>query len=179
MTTDDTANSGHPEGDGAPAEPERIGKLADQLARHYDYQTVAELEQEDPDRAQEHRDAAATLASWIRQCPREDRRAAFQRGYDRGVEVQKSRTAAAISRLEAEIEELRQDRDPEALRARITDLEYVLKGWGRFATAGIHGAAPDWKAQAAEYLVKLTEAQRDLAVLKGVQPSNATGERPS
>jgi hypothetical protein len=41
------------------------------------------------------------------------------------------------------------------------------------------GAAPDWKAQAAEYLAKLTEVQRELAVLKGVQPSNSTGERPS
>ena len=35
-------------------------------------------------------------------------------------------------------------------------------------------APPDWKAQAAEYLAQLTAVQRELAVLKGVQPSNAT-----
>jgi hypothetical protein len=42
-----------------------------------------------------------------------------------------------------------------------------------------HGQPVDWKAQAAEYLAQLVEVQRDLAVLKGVQPSNATGDRPS
>lgn len=38
---------------------------------------------------------------------------------------------------------------------------------------------PEWKAQAAEYLTKLTAVERELAGLKGVQPSNATGHRPS
>lgn len=155
-------------------------RLADQLAREYDYRGLAELEQEDPERAQEHRDAAANLATWIQECPREERRAAFTRGFEKGKERQKVRTAADMRRLEAELAELRQDRDPEGLRARISDLEYALAGWDRFMTGRLRaGMAPDWKEQAAEYLAKLTQVQRELAELKGVQPSNATGRHPS
>lgn len=161
-------------------EPDRAELLADQLSREYDYRGIAELEQEDPERAQEHRDAAAALLPWIEERPREERRAAFGRGFDKGKERQKVRTAADVRRLEAEAAELRQDRDPEGLRARIRDLEYALAGWGRFMTGRVHaGAAPDWQTLAVEYLAKLTEAQRELAVLKGVQPSDATGARPS
>jgi hypothetical protein len=156
-------------------QPSREQLLADQLCREYDYRSLAELEKEDPERAQEHRDAAAALLPWIQECPREERQAAFFRGYDKGRERQKARTAADVRRLEAEVAELQQDRDPEGLRARIRDLEYALEGWDRFMTGRVRiGAAPDWKEQAAEYLAKLTEAQRELAVLKGVQPSNAT-----
>jgi hypothetical protein len=158
----------------------RLAALADQLAREYDYRGIEELEEEDPERAQEHRDAAATLLPWIEECPREERRAAFGRGFEKGKERQKVRTAADVRRMEAELAELRQDRDPEGLRARIRELEYALQGWDRFMTGRIRaGAAPDWQQQAAEYLAKLVEAQRELAVLKGVQPSNATGDRPS
>lgn len=161
-------------------EPTREQRLADQLSREYDYRSLEELEKEDPGRAQEHRDAAAALLPWIEECPREERREAFGRGFEKGKERQKVRTAADMRRLEAEVAELRQERDPDGLRARIRDLEYALQGWDRFTTGRIRaGAAPDWKAQAAEYLAKLTEAQRELAVLKGVQPSNATRERPS
>lgn len=160
--------------------PDHVARLADQLSRHYDYRGLDELEQEDSERAQEHRDAAAHLAPWIQECPREERREAFGRGFEKGRERQKVRTAADVRRLEADITELRQDRDPEGLRARIRDLEYALQGWDRFMTGRLRaGAAPDWKQQAAEYLAKLTDAQRELAVLKGVQPSNATGDRPS
>jgi hypothetical protein len=160
--------------------PSHIERLANELARQYDYRGLNELEQEDPERAQEHRDAAARLAPWIQECPREERREAFGRGFEKGKERQKVRTAADVRRLEAEVAELRQDRDPDGLRARIRDLEYALQGWDRFMTGRLRaGAAPDWQQQAAEYLAKLTEAQRELAVLKGVQPSNATGERPS
>lgn len=155
-------------------------RLADQLSRQYDYRGLDELEQEDPERAQEHRDAAAALLPWIEECPREERRTAFGRGYEKGRERQKSRTAAAMRRLEDEVAELRQDRDPDGLRARIRDLEYALDGWDRFMTGRVRaGAAPDWQQQAAEYLAKLTAVQRELAVLKGVQPSNATGQQPS
>lgn len=178
MTADANAHSGHPEDDGAPTEADRADKLADWLSREYDYRGIAELEKEDPERAQEHRDAAAALAPWIEECPREERRAAFGRGFDKGKERQRARTAADVRRLEAEVAELRTDRDPEGLRARIRDLEHALQGWDRFMTGRTRaGAAPDWKGQAAEYLAKLTEAQRELAVLKGVQPSNATDRR--
>lgn len=162
--------------------PSQVERLADQLARQYDYRSLAELEQEDPERAQEHRDAAAHLAPWIQECPREERRAAFSRGFDKGKERQKARTAADMRRLEAEVAELRQERDPEGLRARIGDLEYALEGWDRFMTGRVRprpDVPPDWKAQAGEYLAKLTEVQRELAVLKGVQPSNATRHSPS
>lgn len=163
-------------------EPTQVERLADQLARQYDYRSLAELEQEDPERAQEHRDAAAHLAPWIQECPREERRAAFGRGFDKGKERQKVRTAGDVRRLEAEVAELRQDRDPDGLRARIRDLEHALAGWDRFMTGRVRprpDVPPDWKAQAAECLAKLTEVQRELAVLKGVQPSNATRERSS
>ncbi len=157
-------------------------RLADKLSRLYDYRSLDEVEQEEPERAQEHRDAAAELAPWIAECPREERREAFGRGYDKGRERQKARTAADMRRLEAETAELRQDRDPEGLRARIRDLEYALAGWDRFMTGRVRAehaaAAPDWREQAAVYLAQLVEAQRELAVLKGVQPSDATRQSP-
>lgn len=155
-------------------EPDRAALLADQLSREYDYRGIAELEQENPERAQEHRDAAQALLPWIAECPREERREAWWRGYDKGRERQKARTAADVRRLEAEVAELRQDRDPNGLRARIRDLEYALDGWDRFMTGRTpSGPAPSWKEQAAEYLAELTAVQRELAVLKGVQPDNA------
>ncbi|WP_333757968.1 hypothetical protein [Streptomyces sp. ISBFB 2968] len=162
-------------------QPSREVQLADQLSRKYDYRGIGELQQEDPDRAQEHRDAAAALLPWIDECPREERKAAFMRGYDKGRERQKVRTAADMRSLKAEVAELRQERDPDGLRARVRDLEHALEGWDRFMTGRVRAetaqVAPDWKTQAAVYLAQLVEAQRELAVLKGVQPSNAT--RPS
>jgi len=156
----------------------REQRLADQLSREYDYRGISELEQEDPERAQEHRDAAAALLPWIDECPREERHAAFGRGYEKGRERGRARTASDVRRLEAEVAELRQDRDPDGLRARIRDLEHALEGWDRFMTGRVSAEtgreAPDWKTQAALYLAQLVEAQRELAVLKGVQPSNAT-----
>lgn len=157
-------------------------RLADQLARQYDYRGITELEKEEPDRAQEHRDAATALLPWIEECPREERRAAFGRGFDKGKERQKARTAADMRRLEAEVAELRKERDPDGLRSRIRDLEHALDGWDRFMTGRVRaqlGAQTDWKAQAAEYLAELTAVQRKLAELKGAQPSNARpGSRP-
>ncbi|MBK3640106.1 MULTISPECIES: hypothetical protein [unclassified Streptomyces] len=168
--------TGHPTEDDITL-PSQLERLADQLARQYDYRPLAELEQEDPERAQEHWDAAAHLAPWIQGCPREERRAAFGRGFDKGKERQKLRTAGDVRRLKDEVAELRQDRDPDGLRARIRDLEYALEGWDRFMTGRVlprPDVPADWKMQAAEYLAKLTAVQRELAVLKGVQPSNAT-----
>lgn len=161
-------------------EPTAEQRLAELLSREYDFRGLDELEQEDPERAQEHRDAAAKLAKWIEECPREERRAAFGRGFERGKERQKVSTAAEVQRLEAQVAELRKDRDPDGLRSRIADLEYALAGWDRFTTGRLRaGAAPDWRQQAAEYLAKLTAVQRELAELKGVQPSDATGSEPS
>ena len=163
-----------------PAREARLAALAEQLCRQYDYLPLTEVEKEDPERAREHRDAAVDLLPWIEERPREERRNAFERGYEKGRERQKVRTAADMRRLEAEVAELRQDRDPEGLRARIRDLEYALAGWDRFMTGRIRHEQPaDWKAQAAEYLAQLVEVQRELAVLKGVQPSNATGDPAS
>lgn len=149
--------------------------LADWLSREYDLRGITELEQEDPERAQEHRDAAHSLVPWIDGCPREDRRAAWWRGYDQGRERQKRRTAEDVQRLEAETAELRAERDPEDLRARIRDLEHVLDGWNRRMTGRISPGEPvDWREQAAEYLLQLSAAQRELAILKGVQTDDAT-----
>jgi histidine triad (HIT) family protein len=108
------------------------------------------------------------------------KRAAFRRGYDRGQERQRMRTAEHVMWLQATVHELRKDRDPDGLRDRIADLEYIVAGWDRLATGRTREGMPsDWEAQAAEYLAKLTAVQQELAVLKGVQPSNATGWRPS
>lgn len=159
--------------DDAP-EPDREALLADQLSREYDFRSITELEKEEPERAKEHRDAARNLVSWIAGCPREERRAAWRRGYDQGRERQKRRTAEDVQRLEAETAELRAERDPDDLRARIRDLEHVLDGWNRRMTGRTSPGEPvDWKDQAAEYLLQLSAAQRELAILKGVQPDDA------
>ncbi|MGA4867480.1 hypothetical protein ACPB9J_33135 [Streptomyces lavendulocolor] len=157
---------------------ERLAALAEELCRTYSYGIgLEELERTDPEQAQEHRDAAHSLLKWIEERPREERRTAYTRGYDRGREVQKRRTAEDVARLEAEVAELRQGRDPEGLRARIRDLEYALRGvnthlMGRDRHR--HGAVPDWKALAGEYLATAIQAQREAAELRGHQPSDAT-----
>lgn len=104
----------------------------------------------------------------------EDKRAAFRRGYDRGQERQEQRTHEHVLWLQATVAELRQERDPEGLRARIADLQYVNRGWGRL----MHGTTPG-ASETADLLRRLEAANRELAALKGVQPSNATGEHPS
>lgn len=162
-----------------PTREERLTALADELCRTYTVGIgLAELEQTDPEQAQEHRDAAHSLLGWIEERPRDERRTAYLRGYDRGREVQKKHTAEDVARLEAEVAELRQERDPEGLRARIRDLEYALRGvnthlMGRDRHQ--HGAVPDWKALAGEYLATAIKAQREAAELRGHQPSDAAG----
>ncbi|MFJ3699548.1 hypothetical protein ACIPW9_36400 [Streptomyces sp. NPDC090052] len=106
-----------------PTREERLALLAEQLCRSYTLGIgLAETEQDDPQEAQAHRDAAEHILSWIEEAPREERRAAFGRGYDRGRESQRKRTAGDMARIEAELAELRIDRDPDGLRARIRDL---------------------------------------------------------
>jgi hypothetical protein len=153
--------------------------LAEELCHVYHYGVgLDELEEEDPDQARAHRRAARRFLRWLENAPeeelREERRAAFRRGYDRGAENAKKATAEDIQHLEAAVTELRQDRDPDGLRARIADLQYVNRGYSRIVMGG-----SDLRAELADVLHRLEAAQRELAVLKGVQPSNATGERPS
>lgn len=156
-------------------EEQRVARLAEELCHAYHYGVgLDELDEEDPDQARAHRRAARRFLRWLDDAPKRELKAAFQRGYDRGKERQKQRTAEDIARLEADVAELRQDRDPEGLRARIADLQYVARGYGRLFTGGT-----DLRGQLADALGRLETAQRELAELKGVQPSNATGQRPS
>ena len=170
--------TGQPPEDQPPARDERLALLADKLCRSYTYGVgIDETAQTDPAAAEAHRDAAEALLPFIEEAPREDRRAAFGRGWEKGREAERKAHARDTARLEAEVAELRQNRDPNGLRARIRDLEHALHGWdtlmtGRNRTAA--GTVPDWKATAASYLAQLVEAQRELAVLKGHQPTNAT-----
>jgi hypothetical protein len=154
---------------------QRTEALAELLCHAYEYGGGLEEQQaEDPQRAQEHQGAAAFLLSKLEQAPFNEKRAAFRRGYDRGTENAKKAAAEHTAQLEAALAELRQDRDPDRLRARIADLEYVVHGYGR-----LHKPGTDLRGQLADALARLQAAQRELAELRGVQPSDATGERPS
>ena len=154
---------------------QRLAALAEELCHAYNYGVgLDELEQEDPQQATEHREAAAVILRWLERAPREEIRAAFRRGYDRGQENTRKHTAKRIQQLENTITELRNERDPEGLRARIADLQYVNRGWERL----MHGTTRG-QTETADLLRRLEGAQRELAELRGVQPSNATGERPS
>ncbi|MFF1444160.1 hypothetical protein [Streptomyces sp. NPDC058295] len=158
-----------------PTREQRIEALAEELCHSCHYGVgLAELEEEDLEEAAAHRSAAESLLKHIEQAPREEKRAAWWRGYDRGRENAKKSTAEYVQQLEATVEELRQERDPEGLRARIADLQYVARGYRRMHTGG-----SDLRADLADALNRLEAAQRELAELKGWQPSNATGERPS
>jgi hypothetical protein len=86
--------------DDDPAEADRPGKLADQLARVYDFTRLTDLEKDDPQRAQEHRDAAHELLGWLAGAPREERRAAFSRGWERAKERRDKLAERRISELE-------------------------------------------------------------------------------
>lgn len=153
----------------------RLAVLAEELCHAYHYGVgLTELEQEDPQQAAAHRAAAEALLRHIERAPKEDRRAAFRRGYDRGQQNERNRTIEYVQHLEDTVADLRTDRDPEGLRARIADLQYVTRGYGRLVS-GRSGL----EAELADALARLEAAQRELAVLKGVQPSTATGERPS
>ncbi|MFE5406975.1 hypothetical protein ACFQ9Z_37990 [Streptomyces sp. NPDC056580] len=57
-----------------------IERLADQLSRSYDFLPLTEVAKDDSGRAQEHHDAAHELRGWLRRLPKEEDKAAFQRG---------------------------------------------------------------------------------------------------
>lgn len=161
---------------------QRLLELADKLCHAYTCGIgYDELLRDDPDMAREHLDTAHALLPYIQTAPREERRAAFRRGWDRGKEAQRKWTDEDMQRLEDETAELRTDRDPEGFRQRIRDLEYALHGWDTLLMGRDRhnpGAVPDWKQTAGDYLAQLTAVQRELAELKGHQPANATKRQP-
>ncbi|MFJ1992990.1 hypothetical protein [Streptomyces asiaticus] len=106
--TDPSDLGEQPEGDDT-TEADRVSKLADQLAGIYDYTRLTELEKDDPQRAQEHRDAAHELLGWMDGAPREERRAAFSRGWERAKERRNELAERRISELEDVLASLRPD----------------------------------------------------------------------
>lgn len=80
-------------------------QLADQLALSYDLLPLAELSKDDPGRAQEHWSAAHDLRGWLRRLPKDEEKAAFQRGWDRAMDRAKLR----ISELETALASQPQD----------------------------------------------------------------------
>ncbi|MFF6903323.1 hypothetical protein [Streptomyces hydrogenans] len=79
----------------APAGLDRdaVEKLANELSWAYDCVGLAELEAEDAPRAGEHRMAAHQLRGWLNHLPREEKKAAFQRGWDRAADRARKRLA--------------------------------------------------------------------------------------
>ncbi|WP_399559225.1 hypothetical protein OH809_45480 (plasmid) [Streptomyces sp. NBC_00873] len=153
---------------------ERLAELAEKLCRSYTYGIgIEELEQTDPEEASAHRDAAEHLLPWIQEAPQEDRRAAFHRGYAKGKENQAKHTAEDMQRLEAEVTDLRIDRDPEGLRWRIRDLE---RAWdelwvGHTGRRDIRDVTRQAHERAAAAERKLAEA-RELLAQSGLEASD-------
>ncbi|MFK0015713.1 hypothetical protein [Streptomyces sp. NPDC091027] len=78
---------------------DRTEKLADQLSRLYDLRSMEVLKAEEPDRAQEHHDAACGLRGWLRGLPKAEEKEVFQRGWDRAMR----RAGRRVAELEAAI----------------------------------------------------------------------------
>ena len=157
--------------DTPPSREERLAGLAEKLCHAYTYGVgIDEMAATNPEEAEVHRDAAEAILPLLEEAPREDRRAAFRRGWDRGRDAERQRNTEHVARLEAELADLRQDRDPDGLRARIRDLEHTLRGWDQLMN---NRRYTGWEKVAAHYLELLTEVQRELAELKGHQPSDA------
>jgi hypothetical protein len=111
-----TADLGEQPEDDDPTETDRTTKLADQLARLYDFTRLAELEKDDLQRAKEHRDAAHELLGWLAGTPREERRAAFSRGWEKAKERGNGRAERRISELEDLLASLSPDLDQKPSR---------------------------------------------------------------
>lgn len=110
---------------------ERERALADRLARAYDWRSLDELEQEDPEKAREHRRAARRILPLIEGAPEDEIEAAFKRGYDRGRDRGRQRVASELEAAQAKVAELRIERDPEGLRERVRNLECAYDGMWR------------------------------------------------
>lgn len=157
----DTRRSAHLYGTWISEDGEQTDDPVDQLYRH------------DDDWPKE----LAALASTV---PFNEKRAAFRRGYAKGRDSEKKAAAEYTAQLEQALTELRQDHDPDALRARIADLEHVLHGYSRLHTGAGHGTdGTSLQGLLTDTLNRLETAQRELAVLRGIQPSDATGHHPS
>ena len=102
--------------DDHPADDDRLERLADQLAGIYDFRHMPELEKEDPERAQEHRDAAQELSTWLTGLPREERHAAFSRGWEKAKERRNKLAAQRITELEGLLAAAEPPADSEAAR---------------------------------------------------------------
>lgn len=122
MTVDPMDLGAQPE-DNDTTEADRTAKLADQLAGIYDYAHLTELEKDDPQRAQEHRDAAHELASWFTGAPREERRAAFSRGWEKAKERRNELAERRIGELEDLLAAASTDADRTPSRAAVLRAE--------------------------------------------------------
>lgn len=107
--TDDINDLGPAPEDNHPADADRLERLADELAGIYDYRHLTELEKEDPERAREHRDAARELRKWLEGLPREERRAAFARGWEKAKERRNKYAEQRIKELEDLLASVRPD----------------------------------------------------------------------
>jgi hypothetical protein len=103
-----------PEDDAAPTQDQRIDQLAEELCGLYDFVPLAELEITDPERASEHRLASHGLAKWLAQAPQRERKASFDRGWERAAQRRNQRMERRIAELEDVIAALspREDPDP-------------------------------------------------------------------
>lgn len=83
----------------APASLDRsaVEELANALSLTYDFTPLTELESDDAARAGEHRMAAHELRGWLNHLPKEEKKAAFQRGWDRAT----ARARQRLDHLEA------------------------------------------------------------------------------
>ncbi|MFI6653216.1 hypothetical protein ACIBI8_37205 [Streptomyces sp. NPDC050529] len=152
-----------------PTREQRLAELAERLCRSYTYGVgLAELERTDPEAAAAHRDAAEALLPSIQEAPREDRRAAFMRGYAKGKENQAKNTASDMKRMEVELAELRVERDPDGLRQRIRDLE---RAWDELWVG--HTGRRDIRDVTRQAHERAVAAERQLAELQAEQPRTA------
>ncbi|MGW3308146.1 hypothetical protein ACWDG9_16350 [Streptomyces sp. NPDC001073] len=101
-----------PEDVGELTKAQRTEQLADELAGLYECLHVNELETSDPERAKEHREAAAGLVAWLDEGPRRERKAAFSRGWERAKQRRNERAELRIAELEDLVASLRTQDDP-------------------------------------------------------------------
>lgn len=158
-----------PADDAEPTREQRLNELAEKLCRSYMYGVgLKELESTDPEAATAHRDAAEALLPSIQEAPREDRRAAFMRGYAKGKENQTKNTANDIARMEAKLAELRIDRDPDGLRQRNRDLE---RAWDELWVG--HTGRRDIRDITRQTHERAVAAERKLTELQAEQKQDA------
>ncbi|WP_369689045.1 hypothetical protein [Streptomyces sp. Wb2n-11] len=166
--------AGQPPEDDAPerTKEQRLLELAEELCHAYTYGVgYDETLQESPEDARKHMDAAHALLPYIQAAPREERRAAFRRGWDRGKERQAKWTAEDMRRLEQENAELRAEHDPEEIRQRFRDLQ---RAWEELYR-GHTGRYDHVQARELSERAVRAERQRDEALFKLAQLGHPNG----